>query len=62
MTDPTPEKKVGRRIPPLVWLIVVLLLAWFVVAAVLRGGKEHPNNPPAVESPAEAPAQPAPPS
>mgnify|MGYP001189003781 CR=1 FL=1 len=57
MTEPAPEKKVGRRIPPLVWIIVALLLAWLVVAAVLRGGREHPNNPPGVESvPRTAPA------
>lgn len=44
MTEPRtadPDaKKAGRRIPPLVWIVVALLVAWFVVIAVQKRGHD----------------------
>lgn len=32
------ERKPSRKIPPLVWIVVALLVAWLVVALMQRGG------------------------
>lgn len=51
MTDPRPpsadtpersgERRAGRRIPPLVWIVIFLLVAWFAWAWVQRGGADY---------------------
>lgn len=38
MTDPGSTQKSGRRIPPLVWIVLALLVGWLIVAMVQRGG------------------------
>lgn len=39
MTDPrTSPSKPGRRIPPLVWIVLAGLVAWAVIMMVQRGG------------------------
>ena len=43
MSDPRstatePKPRDNRRIPPLVWIVVAILVGWFVVAMLQRGG------------------------
>jgi len=43
MTDPgahsaTPERRPGRKIPPLVWIILALLVGGIAVGLLQRGG------------------------
>jgi len=42
MSDPRtgtdPKTRGGRRIPPLVWIIVAVLIGWLVIAFLQRGG------------------------
>jgi hypothetical protein len=68
MTDPrTPgaqtERKGGRKIPPLVWIVIAGLVAWFVVARLQQGGihvTPHGGTmPEAAEGPSVLPAAPA---
>jgi hypothetical protein len=35
------ERKAARRIPPLVWIVVALLAAWFVIAMIQRAPGAH---------------------
>jgi hypothetical protein len=37
-TQTTAERKAARRIPPLVWIIVAILLIWLIIALLQRGG------------------------
>lgn len=37
-TQTSTDRKAARRIPPLVWIVVALLLAWLVAALLQRGG------------------------
>ena len=37
-TEPAPAERRARRIPPLVWIVVGLLVAWLIVAMLQRGG------------------------
>lgn len=37
-THGAPERKPGRKIPPLVWIVVAMFVGWFVVAMLQRGG------------------------
>jgi hypothetical protein len=52
-----------RNIPPLVWIVVALLIAWFVVAMVQRRGVDHTpqggSMPRAAEGASVMPAAPA---
>lgn len=41
MTDPGSTQKSSRRIPPLVWIVLALLVGWLVVAMVQRGGTDR---------------------
>jgi hypothetical protein len=44
MTDQRSEtapKKATRRIPPLVWIVLALLVGWLVVALLQRGGIDN---------------------
>lgn len=43
MTDRSPDTapKASRRIPPLVWIVLALLVAWLVVAVMQRRGADH---------------------
>jgi hypothetical protein len=69
--DPSPERP-SRRIPPLVWIILALLIVWLGVAVVQRGGfnrtpsggtapseAEGPSYMPAAPAQGSAPATPA---
>lgn len=43
MSDPRPsdtgqKAKGGRKIPPLVWIVLAILVAWLVIALLQRGG------------------------
>lgn len=59
----TEHRREGRRIPPLVWIVIFLLVAWFAWAWVQRGGQDvtpHGGTAPrAAEGPALMPAAPA---
>ncbi|HEY8572591.1 hypothetical protein [Phenylobacterium sp.] len=55
--------KTGRRIPPLVWIVLALLVGWFVIMMVQRNGQDvtpqggtHPTQ---AEGPSIMPAAPA---
>lgn len=37
----TPPRKATRNIPPLVWIVLAILVAWFVVAMMQRKGADH---------------------
>lgn len=37
-SDTAPKPRDSRRIPPLVWIIVAILLGWLVIAFLQRGG------------------------
>lgn len=54
----------SRRIPPLVWIVVALLVAWLVVALVQRGGTHVTPSGGTAPQQAEGPAivEPAPPT
>jgi hypothetical protein len=39
--DKSEPRKATRNIPPLVWIILALLVAWLVVAVAQRGGTHH---------------------
>lgn len=41
MTDPGSPQKSSRRIPPLVWIVLALLVGWLVIAMVQRGGTDR---------------------
>lgn len=41
MTDQGSQQKSSRRIPPLVWIVLALLVGWLVVAMVQRGGTDR---------------------
>ena len=32
------DRRAGRRIPPLVWIVLAMLVAWFVIARVQQRG------------------------
>jgi hypothetical protein len=53
----------SRRIPPLVWIVLALLLVWLVVAVMQRGGSNRTPSggsvPSAAEGPSYMPASPA---
>jgi hypothetical protein len=38
--DRTETRRPARRIPPLVWIVIFLLVAWFAWAWVQRGGTD----------------------
>lgn len=38
--DASPEGR-NRRIPPLVWIVLALLVAWLVIALIQRGGVDR---------------------
>lgn len=62
--DATPaSRREGRRIPPLVWIVIFLLVAWFAWAWVQRDGHDvtpHGGTTPrAAEGPSLMPAAPA---
>jgi len=63
MTDPGPTQKSGRRIPPLVWIVLALLVGWLVVAMVQRGGTHRTPGggtaPMAEQAPSTIPPAPA---
>ncbi|WP_374468675.1 hypothetical protein [Phenylobacterium sp.] len=75
MTDHRTEaapKKASRRIPPLVWIVLALLVGWLVVALMQRQGSDrtpqggaHPAQAegtsimPAAPAQGDAPATPA---
>lgn len=63
MTDPRPQTKPSRRIPPLVWIVLALLVGWFVVAMLQRGGihttPDGGTMPMADQGPSIMPAAPA---
>lgn len=56
-------RKATRNIPPLVWIVVAALVAWFVIAMVQRGGTDHTphggSTPRQAEGPSVMPAAPA---
>jgi biopolymer transport protein ExbD len=39
--DKPEPRKATRNIPPLVWIVLALLVAWFVIAMVQRKGADH---------------------
>ncbi len=39
-THAAPERKAGRKIPPLVWIVVAMFVGWFVIAMLQRGGSD----------------------
>lgn len=41
MTEPASPQKTSRRIPPLVWIVLALLVGWLVVAMLQRGGTDR---------------------
>jgi hypothetical protein len=49
--DASPEGR-NRRIPPLIWIIVALLVVWFIIAGVMRRGVD--NTPQGGSTPAAA--------
>jgi hypothetical protein len=53
----------GRRIPPLVWIVIFILVAWLAWAWVQRGGTDRTPQggtmPSAAEGPSYMPAAPA---
>lgn len=63
MTDQssTPKRKGG--IPPLVWIVLALLVAWLVIAMVQRGGTDRTpgggTTPMAEQGPSVMPPAPA---
>jgi hypothetical protein len=61
--DPGAPRR-ATRIPPLVWIILALLIGWFVVAMMQRGGSDRTPQGGEVPRQAEGPAimPPAPPS
>jgi hypothetical protein len=62
MTDQSSPKRKGG-VPPLVWIILALLVAWFVVAMVQRGGTDRTPHggatPEAAQGPSVMPPAPA---
>jgi len=60
--DASPEGH-NRRVPPLVWIILALLVGWFVFAAIQKGGTHRTpqggTTPSAAERPSYMPAAPA---
>lgn len=56
-------RRQGRRIPPLVWIVIFLLVAWFAWAWVQRGGRDVTpqggTTPRAAEGTSYMPAAPA---
>jgi flagellar basal body-associated protein FliL len=65
MTDRNPDtaRKTARRIPPLVWIVLALLVAWLVVAMMQRKGADHTpqggSTPAQAEGTSTMPAAPA---
>jgi hypothetical protein len=59
--DASPEGR-NRRIPPLVWIVLLLLIGWFVVAMLQFGGTDRSPHggtvPRAAESTGYMPATP----
>jgi len=59
---PQTERKPDRKIPPLVWIVLALLVAWLVVALMQRGGThvtpQGGTAPQQAEGPATMPAAP----
>jgi hypothetical protein len=35
---PATDRKPARKIPPLLWIVLAIFVAWFVVAMLQRGG------------------------
>lgn len=54
--DASPDTGRTRRIPPLVWVVVVLLVAWFALAMWQRQGTHRTPSGGTVTSAAEGPA------
>ena len=56
-------KKASRRIPPLVWIVLALLVGWLVVAMMQRQGSDRTpqggSTPAAAEGTSVMPAAPA---
>ena len=66
-TDPAPtERKGARKIPPLVWIVLAILVGWLVVAMLQRGGThvtpQGGTMPQQAEGPSTMPAAPATPN
>lgn len=66
MSDPRATDtgaKAKRKIPPLVWIVVAILIGWFVVAMLQRGGThvtpQGGTMPQAVQNEAVMPPAPA---
>ena len=63
MTDPASPQKSSRRIPPLVWIVLALLIGWLVVAMIQRGGTDRTpgggTHPMAEQGPSVMPPAPA---
>ncbi|WP_309092462.1 hypothetical protein [Phenylobacterium sp.] len=63
MTDQGQAKKSSRRIPPLVWIVLALLVGWLVVAMIQRGGTDRTpgggSHPTAEQGPSVMPPAPA---
>lgn len=63
MTEPASPQKTSRRIPPLVWIVLALLVGWLVVAMLQRGGTDRTPGggtlPEAAQGPSVMPPAPA---
>ena len=66
MTDRSPDaapRKASRRIPPLVWIVLALLVGWLVVAVMQRQGADRTpqggSTPAQAEGASTMPAAPA---
>jgi hypothetical protein len=57
------DRKAARKIPPLVWIVIAILVGWLVIALIQRGGTHTTPHggtmPEAAEGPAIMPAAPA---
>ena len=55
----TEPRKATRNIPPLVWIVLAILVGWFVVAMMQRGGEDRTpqggSTPAAAEGPSYMP-------